>query len=111
MCDPKKDVGARNERWMCAVNYNKSSGFEIVKGLLDRVMQLMEIPFQKGNDGYYIEACDDPTYFQGRCATVILRGKPIGKIGVLHPDVVTKFDLNNPCSAFEISVEPLLRSS
>lgn len=53
----------------------------------------------------------DPTYFQGRCATVILRGKPIGKIGVLHPDVVTKFDLNNPCSAFEISVEPLLRSS
>ncbi|XP_011448986.3 phenylalanine--tRNA ligase beta subunit [Magallana gigas] len=111
MCDPKKDVGARNERWMCAVNYNKSSGFEIVKGLLDRVMQLMEIPFQKGSDGYYIEACDDPTYFQGRCATVILRGKPIGKIGVLHPDVVTKFDLNNPCSAFEISVEPLLRSS
>lgn len=111
ICDPKKDVGARNERWMCAVNYNKSSGFEIVKGLLDRVMQLMEIPFQKGSDGYYIEACDDPTYFQGRCATVILRGKPIGKIGVLHPDVVTKFDLNNPCSAFEISVEPLLRSS
>lgn len=53
----------------------------------------------------------DPTYFQGRCATVILRGKPIGKIGVLHPDVVTKFDLNNPCSAFEISVEPLWRSS
>lgn len=52
------DVGARNERWMCAVNYNKSSGFEIVKGLLDRVMQLMEIPFQKGSDGYYIEACD-----------------------------------------------------
>lgn len=52
------DVGARNERWMCAVNFNKSSGFEIVKGLLDRVMQLMEIPFGKENNGYYIQACD-----------------------------------------------------
>nr|XP_022336972.1 phenylalanine--tRNA ligase beta subunit-like [Crassostrea virginica] len=109
--DSSKDVGARNERWMCAVNFNKSSGFEIVKGLLDRVMQLMEIPFGKENNGYYIQACDDPTYFQGRCATVILRGKAIGKIGVIHPDVVTKFELNNPCSAFEISVEPLLKSS
>ncbi|XP_062567010.1 phenylalanine--tRNA ligase beta subunit-like [Saccostrea cucullata] len=109
--DPKRDVGARNERWICAVNYNKSSGFEIVKGLLDRVMQLMEIPFQKGDEGYYIKASDDPTYFQGRCATVILRGKPIGTIGVLHPDVVTKFEINNPCSAFEICVEPLLHGS
>lgn len=52
------DVGVRNERWMCVVNYNKFLGFEIVKGLLDRVMQLMEILFQKGNDGYYIEVCD-----------------------------------------------------
>ncbi|XP_056018225.1 phenylalanine--tRNA ligase beta subunit-like isoform X2 [Ostrea edulis] len=108
LCDSAKDVGAKNERWLCAVNYNKSSGFEIVKGLLDRVMQLLEIPAERGKTGYYIEACDDPTYFQGRCATVILRGKAIGKIGVLHPDVVTKFDINNPCSAFEISVEPLL---
>lgn len=52
------DVGAKNERWLCAVNYNKSSGFEIVKGLLDRVMQLLEIPAERGKTGYYIEACD-----------------------------------------------------
>merc|ERR1711872_649710 len=37
-------VGARNERHACAVYYNKSPGFEIIHGLLDRLMQLLEVP-------------------------------------------------------------------
>ena len=42
---PLSDVGARNERRLCAVTYNKSSEFEVLQGLLDRVMQLLEVPF------------------------------------------------------------------
>ena len=41
--DASKDVGARNERKLCAVNYNKTPGFETVHGLLDRIMQLLEV--------------------------------------------------------------------
>lgn len=103
--DPKKDVGARNERHMCAVNYNKSSGFEVIHGLLDRIMQLMEIPPPDGNKGYYIKAIEDPTYFPGRCADIIVKGKSVGRLGVLHPDVITKFELNLPCAALEINLE------
>jgi len=43
--DPTKDVGARNERRLCAVNYNKTAGFETIHGLLDRVMQLLVSPY------------------------------------------------------------------
>ena len=43
---------------MCAVNYNKSSGFEIIHGLLDRVMQLMEIPAANDKTGYFIKATE-----------------------------------------------------
>lgn len=35
-------------------------------------------------------------------------GKKIGKIGVLHPDVITKFELTMPCSSLEINIEPFL---
>merc|ERR1711972_492619 len=42
--DPLKDVGAKNQRNFCAVNYDKSPKFEVIHGLLDRVMQLLEIP-------------------------------------------------------------------
>lgn len=50
----------------------------------------------------------DAAYFPGRCAEVTLNGNVIGKIGVLHPDVLTAFDLSNPCSALEIDIEPFL---
>uniref|UniRef100_A0A8D0GAC2 Phenylalanine--tRNA ligase beta subunit n=1 Tax=Sphenodon punctatus TaxID=8508 RepID=A0A8D0GAC2_SPHPU len=69
--DSTKDVGARNHRHLCAIYYNKNPGFEIIHGLLDRVMY-------------------------------------IGKFGVLHPDVITKFELTMPCSALEITIEPFV---
>ncbi|XP_057337957.1 phenylalanine--tRNA ligase beta subunit [Microplitis mediator] len=108
--DPKAECGARNQRRICAVNCNKSAGFEIIHGLLDRVMLLLEVPWSvdKTNVGYYLEAVEDPTYFPQRCANIIVHGKPIGKMGVLHPDVLHKFDLHLPCSSLEINIEPFL---
>jgi phenylalanyl-tRNA synthetase beta chain len=47
-------------------------------------------------------------YFPGRCAEIYAKGKVIGTFGVLHPDVVTKFDLNLPCTVLEINLEPFL---
>ncbi|KAL0624678.1 Phenylalanine--tRNA ligase beta subunit [Plecturocebus cupreus] len=49
-----------------------------------------------------------PAFFPGRCAEIFARGQSIGKLGVLHPDVITKFELTMPCSSLEISIEPFL---
>ncbi|XP_072474040.1 phenylalanine--tRNA ligase beta subunit isoform X1 [Notamacropus eugenii] len=105
--DSSRDVGARNHRHLCAVYYNKSPGFEVVHGLLDRVMQLLDVPL--GEDkGYVIKAAEGSAFFPGRCAEVFAKGQSVGKLGVLHPDVITKFELTMPCSALEINVEPFL---
>ncbi|XP_013784551.1 phenylalanine--tRNA ligase beta subunit-like isoform X1 [Limulus polyphemus] len=106
--DNTRDVGARNERRLCAVNYNKSPGFEIIHGLLDRIMQLLEISYGKEKEGYFIRTAEDPAFFPGRCADVVVRGKAIGKLGVLHPEVVTAFDLSLPCAVLEINIQPFL---
>ncbi|PVD37356.1 hypothetical protein C0Q70_04355 [Pomacea canaliculata] len=106
--DPSKDVGARNERRLCAVNYNKSPGFEIIHGLLDRLMQQLEVTPGGGDTGYHLLASDDATYFPGRCADIVVQGQVLGRLGVLHPDVVTKFELNMPCAALEMTLEPFL---
>ncbi|CAJ1066181.1 phenylalanine--tRNA ligase beta subunit [Xyrichtys novacula] len=105
--DETKDVGARNSRSFCAVNYNKSPGFEVIHGLLDRTMQLLEVKPGKG-DGYHIQAAEDSTFFPGRCAEVYVRGQSVGRLGVLHPDVINRFDLTMPCSALEMDLEPFL---
>ncbi|VIO93562.1 phenylalanyl-tRNA synthetase beta chain, putative [Brugia malayi] len=103
------DVGARNERRFCALYCGKSSGFEIIHGLLDRVMQLLGIKWTKDGTGYYIAACDDPTYLDGRCAEIIgPAGISLGRVGVLHPNVITAFGLALPISVIDITIEPFL---
>jgi len=108
--DPVKDVGAKNERHLCALNYNKSPGFETVHGLLDRVMQLLEVPpvAVGENAGYYLRGNDDPTYFPGRCAEIVAYGVVVGRLGVLHPETLGKFELSLPIAAMEIDIEPFL---
>lgn len=61
VADDDTEVGARNERRLCAVNCNKSAGFEVVHGLLDRVMQLLEVSWKSANSdvkGYYLQAAE-----------------------------------------------------
>ena len=74
----------------------------------------------------------DPTYFPGRAATIYYRPAPlpqkhsglaavkgsiesllscrtdmeIGSVGILHPSVLEKFEIQYPCSALEITLEP-----
>lgn len=60
LADEKSEVGARNERHLCAVYYNKTSGFEIIHGLLDRVMIALNVPRdeKKTGVGYHLRPCD-----------------------------------------------------
>lgn len=111
------DVGARNERHLAAIYHGKqTSGFETIHGLLDRVMQVLDTPYigelpdkETRKGGYYIEATDDnKAYLPGRCAAVVYNGDRIGYLGILHPEVLTNFELNHPSSAIEISIEKFL---
>jgi len=58
--DSSRERQARNERHAAAVWCNKTAGFEIVHGMLDRAMKMLEIPRIGGADskaetGYYIK--------------------------------------------------------
>ncbi|BFF91137.1 phenylalanine--tRNA ligase beta subunit [Drosophila madeirensis] len=110
VADEKTEVGARNERRLCAVNCNKTAGFEVVHGLLDRVMQLLSVPWKTANvdKGYYLESTEDASYFPGRCANIMYDNVVIGKIGVLHPTVLQAFELTTPCSVVEFTIEPFV---
>lgn len=108
---------SRNERHFAAAFYSKTSGFEVVHGLLDRVLLMLKTAFLtheeglKGDeklefevaqdhgkaDGYWIEEIDEETFFRGHAAAIWLRlgGKAvrIGEFGILHPSVLEKFEL------------------
>lgn len=56
--DSSTDVGARNERRLAAVYYNKTAGFEIIQGFLDRMMRMLNVNPSKDGTGYFIEAAE-----------------------------------------------------
>ncbi|PVU91920.1 hypothetical protein BB561_004122 [Smittium simulii] len=112
----------RNERHMSAIYSNHSAQFEVISGLLDRCMKMMDVPLIFGDDrtlvsghGYWLEPSPDlKTFLPGRGANVLY--KPVGSslpvsigfIGVLHPQVLSSFSLDYPCSIVEINIEPFI---
>jgi phenylalanyl-tRNA synthetase beta chain len=104
------DVGACNERYLCAVYMSTSAGFEHIHGLLDRIMLLLEIPKTEPGSlrGYYIREAKDVTFFPGMTAEVVVNGNPIGIFGVLHPEVLHNYDVPFPASALHINIESFL---
>jgi phenylalanyl-tRNA synthetase beta chain len=187
--DEREERRAKNLRRLGAVYCDKKGGFEVVHGLLDRIMQVLDVPFigaskmSEAKHGYYIKEAEgelvqscsyahdqaliprashtDSTYFPGRAAIIHYRPKPathsqsdvlhppatssvptsvkidkssplhtiteafksalpsasasvsgndfeIGSLGILHPSVLEKFNIVNPCSALEINVEAFL---
>lgn len=122
--DTTRERQARNVRHAAAVWCNKTAGFEVVHGMLNRAMKMLEIPLIGNEDtqagtGYYIKESSDPAYFPGRAATIYYRVPPakghqgvkgsdveIGKLGILHPTVLAKFEIGYPCSALEFTLEP-----
>jgi phenylalanyl-tRNA synthetase beta chain len=101
--DTTRERQARNERHAAAVWCNKTAGFEVVHGMLDRIMQMLEVPRISGADlqaetGYYIKEANgrpfllpsavssalnfsfaDPAFFPGRAATIFYRAPPTGQ--------------------------------
>ncbi|KAL9712850.1 phenylalanine--tRNA ligase subunit beta [Leucoagaricus gongylophorus] len=139
--DVKRERQARNERHAGAVWCNKAAGFEVVHGLLDRAMKMLEVPRIRSTDkeaatGYYIQESSDPMFFPGRAATIYYRSplekrgqfsafkqvaqstiddgsqdSAIGILGILHPSVLEKFEIGFPCSALEMTLEPFKKQT
>ena len=98
----EEDTGSKNFRNVCVLFCGKTSGFEVVHGVLDRLMLAMN---QKD---YSIRVSAEPMFFSGRGADVLLGSKVIGHLGILHPEVLDNFDITLPCSVLEINLEPLI---
>lgn len=83
---------------------NTSSGFEITHGTLDLLMTKIGAIFGKD---YKLTESEDPMYFPKRGANINFKGKVIGTMGVLHPEVLNNYHLKYPVSCFEINLEEL----
>jgi phenylalanyl-tRNA synthetase beta chain len=118
--DETQERKSRNERHFAAAIMGKTSGFEQVHGLMDRLMLMLRSKFTTREDGlknaalegYWIEEVEDKTFLPGHAASIKinLAGKhhTIGVFGILHPSVLHKFELPYPVSTVEFNLEVFL---
>ena len=103
LVDSKSDVGAANQKRLAVVTSDSAtSGFEIVHGVVDRVL-LMLGPRAAGAS---IVRGSNPSFLEGRCAAVHLaNGAEVGHFGTVHPEVLCNFELDYPTAALELNLE------
>jgi phenylalanyl-tRNA synthetase beta chain len=116
--EPTLEVGARNVRRICALNAGHTADFAKLHGLLDQIMYQLKCepehdhkanPKSK-NRPWKLVPSEDPAFFPGRQASIVVEDTIVGIIGELHPEVMSSkgFDVNMACSAFEFNMEPFL---
>ncbi|PON92694.1 Phenylalanyl-tRNA synthetase, class IIc, beta subunit, archae/euk cytosolic [Trema orientale] len=104
------DIGAANHRQLAALYCGATSGFELIHGLVDRIMEVIGAPFVPldDNTGYSIKPSEEPEYLPGRQASIIYKGTRIGTFGIVHPEVLNNFDIPDPCSFVELTIQSFL---
>ncbi|KTW32756.1 phenylalanine-tRNA ligase, beta subunit [Pneumocystis jirovecii RU7] len=103
----------KNKRLWSAAYFSNASGFEIIHGLLDRIMNMLNtnnVTPEDKNPGYWIQCAEEPIFLKGRCAKVFLRLKNmleinVGIFGILHPNVLKAFEIPFVGSILEIDIE------
>merc|ERR1712032_513976 len=114
--EPTREVGCKNVRRVAALYANTKSQFAVIHGALDQLMY--SLGFEPEHEStttskrrtFTLVPGEDPTFFPGMQANIVVDGIVIGVMGELHPAVVSSqgFNINLPTCAFEINMEPFL---
>jgi len=95
--DLKTETLARDEVHLSCSIADPKSNYTQIKSILDSVLKLNEIQFE-------IKECIKPYLIEGRSAEILVKGKSVGFIGEIHPQVLENFSLIVPVSSFEINL-------
>lgn len=108
--DSSTDTGSSNVRKIAAVytdevSDNKNKGlFSTVHGAMDTLLRKCNQHFPKD---YSLKETKSPFFFPGQQFEVILQGKSIGCLGVVHPAVLRNFNWMHPTVMWELDIVPL----
>ena len=102
--DDSTDVKAKNRRFLGAGYCGNTSGLEHIHGLFDTVMKQLDF---KWKEDYSLVPSDNPTFFPKRQAEIIVKGQKVGIFGIIHPEVLSNFDIGFPVSALEVDIQIL----
>ena len=100
--DEKLETSTTREIYLSGVIIHSKVDFVEIKSNVEAILKAF------GVSKYKLDTTDHPSFFEGRCAKIMVKSKKVGVFGEIHPEVLNNFELENPVGAFEIEVEKLL---
>ena len=98
--DETQETGASREVHLAAITYHEDADFTEIRSTLDFIMVSL------GYDSEFkVKPASHKTYIDGRYGDILLKGKKVGEIGEIHPEVLINFKLEFPAADLEINLE------
>ena len=94
------ETGVAESRHVAAVLARHDVGYEDAKSRLAALARTFDVDLET-------PPMTHPTFLDGRAATVVIDGEPVGVIGEIDPAVLVEHDLEVPVAAFEFDLSAL----
>ncbi len=98
------EAETRSERrvHVAAISSHPTANFTEMKSCLEALLANL------GLTDWKVKATEHPSFLEGRVAAIYVKGREIGVVGEVHPEVLNNFELENPTGGFEMELEELL---
>ncbi|MFH1105740.1 MAG: phenylalanine--tRNA ligase subunit beta [Candidatus Aenigmatarchaeota archaeon] len=100
LIDESKETRSRDARKLSVAWADSRMGYEKIASALDALLKELGV-------SYTLKKSTHPSFIDGRIADVIVKNKPIGFVGEIHPKVLNNFRLKMPVAAFEIDLQAI----
>ena len=87
---------------LAAVLSHPTANFTEIKSILESLLTNL------GFTDWAVKETNNPSFLQGRAATISICNNELGIVGEIHPEVLNNFELENPTGAFEINLQKII---
>ncbi|MCX7786917.1 MAG: phenylalanine--tRNA ligase subunit beta, partial [Spirochaetes bacterium] len=99
--DPSDVYGSKTYNHLGFLSAQSDAGFNLINAQLGALLYYMNV-------AYTLEEVEDPRFIPGRVASVMVRGRPVGIIGEVAPEVLENWGIEMPCTAGELCLDWLM---
>jgi phenylalanyl-tRNA synthetase beta chain len=99
--DSSVNMGTRTDLNLAALISHPTANFSEMHSTLDVLLYYLDVE-------YKLEPSENPFFLPGRCGKIVAKGKSLGFIGEVRPEVLERRQITMPCAAFEINLNSVM---
>jgi len=103
--DERAETRTERRLHVAGVSSHPTANFTEMKSYVEALLANL------GLKNWTVKEIRHPSFLQGRAAAIHVKGRKIGVVGEIHPEVLNNFELENPTSAFEIDLQRITKTT